>query len=110
ELALLRVPGAARAVGEDALEDRPFGRDEATLGLDEVPEVRGEAGDASPGEVRKQLGDAKRRQGIAPAERQKLGHRCYGGRKAGLYAAGSVAKATAAGLVSADHCARSSEG
>src|SRR5208282_5358700 len=89
---------ALRSVSENAIERRALGRDQVALGLDEVPEISAKGGDAGSGEGRQQLGDAKRRQGIAPAERQKLGHRCGGGRKAGLYAACPIAAARPAAL------------
>src|SRR5690242_6643643 len=86
QVAAVVVSRAARPVGEYALEGPALRRVELARQAREMPEIAADAGDAGPGEVRQQLGDAKRRQGIAPAKRKKLGHRSGGGRKGKLYA------------------------
>src|SRR6185369_144621 len=77
----------ARSVGQKAVERRPLGPGQCMRSSYEMPVDGGDSGDPGPGERRQELGDAKRRQGIAPAERKKLGHRYVDARKTGLYAA-----------------------
>ncbi len=67
-----------RTVGQQAVERRVLGGCEVALHLDEVPVDGGDAGDgvvrAGRRERGQELGDAERRQRVAPAQREKVRH------------------------------------
>ena len=89
-LARVHARAVARAVGQEPLERRLLGRGQRAFDFDEMP-VFGR--DGSHGVVRSgrrerglDLGNAKRRQRVAPAQREEVRHARHGGRKPGLYA------------------------
>jgi len=67
-----------------------LGGREVALELDEMPERGGDAGDRMSGMGGRERGvellDAKRRERMAPAQREEVRHARHGGRKARLYA------------------------
>ena len=85
KLALILMLSGVRPVAQQSIERLTFACLERVRALDEVPEVGSDGVDLASSEARQQLGDAKRRQGVAPAQREKLCHRREG-RKCELYA------------------------
>ena len=71
-----------RSVGQQSLENRVLARSQLALGLDEMPERGGDAADRVPGmggrERGVELPDAKRRERVAPAQREEVRHARHG--------------------------------
>ena len=90
ELATVDGRGIAGTISEQTLERRLLGGRELARDFDEVPVI---GHDGNHGVVRSgrrergtELGDAERRQRVAPAQREEVRHARHEGRKSGLYA------------------------
>jgi hypothetical protein len=84
-------PLVARAVGQQAIEQRALGRGQRPREVDVVAVARRERDDRRRGprgaKAVEKLGEAERRGGRAAGQREKVGHREAGCAKAGFYTA-----------------------